>query len=259
MPINPATKGKELIDKLNQLSLANSRDDGFVFAQLRRDAEALLKVDALSGYMVLGAIAAFKRDIVSLHENHRKAIKINPNDPDVHYNYGVSLSSAGFISDGLKEIRKAYDMDSTPSRYLGLIDHIFKACRFIEASELISKFTNRDKYPLAPLLEVAGKVARAKNATDDEMEDLQRTAIRILHEHEIYPERISFRAPMQEASSTIHVLIQIDETIESVVSLNVKFADKLAAENYRPEIIDALSVGYTRGNLLDGHNTPGLA
>ncbi len=72
MPV-PQPKANELIDKINQLKMAE-QPNLFALASIKRDAERLVKAGAGVGYTLLGMVACIEDNEAEMRHFHRAAI-----------------------------------------------------------------------------------------------------------------------------------------------------------------------------------------
>lgn len=103
--------------KTNQLLEAISASDGavelspFQIAHIRRDANALMNVDASDAHMVLGALASEIFDVEQMNSHHGSSIALKPGSADPLANYSVSLQRLGFIEESIAVLEKVVALE----------------------------------------------------------------------------------------------------------------------------------------------------
>lgn len=137
---SPATKAAELLGSL--AALAEESEPGELeLKRLEREAEKLLKIDAVAGHTVLGAAASLRGDIMEVHYRHRLAAHLSGESVEALNNYSTSLIKLGEFTEALEIAGQAC------SRAPGnreVLDRVFVASvltgHFREAYELVSKW-----------------------------------------------------------------------------------------------------------------------
>lgn len=86
----PELKSASLLDRISAFGKQTTAPDEFTLIAMKREAKALLRADAYSAYMALGALAAISWNDEDLDKYHRNAIDIS-GDELAHKNYAISL------------------------------------------------------------------------------------------------------------------------------------------------------------------------
>lgn len=121
---------------------------GLLFAEQGDTAKAVsnwqtsIEQDASygDGYARLSAYYMGKRDYTTAEQYLRSGLRLRPNDPMMHYNFGVFLGQKGFIDSAITEYREALRFDKDLSlaiTNLGILE--FHNRNYKEAVPLLQK------------------------------------------------------------------------------------------------------------------------
>ena len=101
-----ATKSEEIFETLSVI--ANSKElNELDVKKLEREADKLLKVDAVSAYTALGALASLRGDIEEAHSQHKRALKLSSRSAQALHNYAVSLAKLGEFAAAREAVSEA--------------------------------------------------------------------------------------------------------------------------------------------------------
>lgn len=95
----PKTNANGLIDRLNSICEMTSPPAEFQLAALRRDIEALKRVDLATGLMVFGVYHACFGSAEDSIDFHRRSISASGGQPMFYENFAVSLKRMGRFID----------------------------------------------------------------------------------------------------------------------------------------------------------------
>ena len=147
----PATKAAALIEALATLA-EEAEPNNFKLRQLEREAEKLLKFDAVAGYTALGAVASLRGDIEAVHSRHGAALKLSGDSPETLHNYGASLAKVGEFTQALEVARRAHSRaPADPGVFDGVVTASLYTGHFREAYDLVNKWNGaHPERPYAP-------------------------------------------------------------------------------------------------------------
>ena len=178
---SPATTATELIRSL--AALAEKTDpSGFELKRLEREAEKLLKVNAVAGHTALGAAASLRGDAKEVHYRHRLAAKLAGESAETLHNYAASLTKLGEFTKALEIAHRAHSRaPADPDVFGGLVTASVITGHFREAYELVNKWNgaNPDRrfVPDSPVEAILSAVDR-----DVFAEERLREVLAISHE-----------------------------------------------------------------------------
>jgi len=136
----PARKANALIDALAQLDRSGVVDD-LALGRLAREAQALMKTDAVAAHTVLGGIAGFEGDAARVREHHVIALRLSPRDRQVLGNYATALTNVGEMDDAFATIMEAHERYPDDTHVLkGAIGIAVQGVRFGESRALYERW-----------------------------------------------------------------------------------------------------------------------
>ena len=139
----PATIAPGLLARLNELRRQTAASD-VELKRLERQAQRLLKADALTAYMALGAVATLQGDVDGMHANHKRAVDLAPNSALPYQNYGSSLMALARFDEARSIAMKGLQADPDDQDILTLAIHMTLMCGlFSEAQELLNLWASR--------------------------------------------------------------------------------------------------------------------
>jgi len=185
-----SSKTKGLLKDINQW-VGKDKSNNTQLMHWQRQATQLLKLDAVGGYIVLGALASLSADINNIHAHYKNALALAPSNPEVLSNYATCLHNTGFFGEAADLAFRAYHLAPDNLQWLSrLIEHCMAAGRFHRAKKLLNTRT----YKLSPYIlyqrdEFIHQLVDfmdEKSVTDNDLEKLIKTVISVLHQHQIY-------------------------------------------------------------------------
>lgn len=84
------------------------------FPQARSAAQRALDIDATlaDAYAALATTSSFyERDWAKAESEFKRAIELNPNVPNIHYQYGYFLQTTGRCDEGIREFKNAIELE----------------------------------------------------------------------------------------------------------------------------------------------------
>ena len=148
---SPVTKAADLIRSLAALAKEIEPSE-FELKRLEREAEKLLKVDAVAGHTALGAAASLRGDVKEVRYRHRLAAQLSGESAQSLHNFAASLAALGEFTEALEIARRAYSRaPADPDVLDGVVVASFFAGHFREAYELVSKWNgDNPERPYSP-------------------------------------------------------------------------------------------------------------
>jgi tetratricopeptide (TPR) repeat protein len=239
-----ATKTNQLAEEINQLRLI-SKIDSFTIARLEREAQKLVKIDAFSAYQLLGILASLKGDIVSLHKNYEKALKLvvtNQDNARALSNYAASLVNMGYFSEAAELSVKSYGYNP-PSEVIILIPSRLTYAGLIhKAVDLIRKHNLIEFHFVFEIEQFMDK----HGVTDEQLQKLIEIAISVLHEHQFFDFRNSINVEFaeDEYSKWLRYVIKINRSVDEIVEMKYELACALAESDLPTELLLHFIVAY---------------
>ena len=159
---NLATKGAELIDRLNAVMLGAEVDD-LVLRRIRHEAQRLMGADPVEAHTVLGAIATLEGRADEVRQHFRVALQHSGHSASVSRNYSCSLLALGLPDEALDIAKQA--SDRAPDD-LALLEHLITAA--LEAGRLLEARTFRRRF---------GKLSLEPSPPDESVEKMLGDAV----------------------------------------------------------------------------------
>lgn len=179
---------KKVAQELDQLSkLEGPRE--LQVAKVKRSIEQLKSADAVAYYMYLGVLHSILGDYPSSKEFHERSLRLS-SDESVYLNYAVSARRAGFYSQALDILFKAFDKNPGSSQCLmELLDTMYVQGDYRNFGNSIQRFSKANSdFDLSSMvifghIEDALKYLKAAEVPEDEYRKAQSAVNQILVEH----------------------------------------------------------------------------
>lgn len=158
----PATKGAELIDRLNAAMLGAEVDD-LELRRIRHGARQLMGADPVEAHTALGAIATLEGRADEVRKHFRVALQQSSHSAWVSRNYSCSLLALGRPDEALDIAREA--SERAPDD-LTALEHLIAAA--LEAGRLLEARTFRRRF---------GKLSPGRSLPDESVEQMLGDAV----------------------------------------------------------------------------------
>ena len=136
----PATKGSELIDRLNAVVLEAEVDE-LVLRRIRHEAQQLMGADPVEAHTVLGAIATLEGRADDVRKHFRVALQQSGHSASVSRNYSCSLLALGRPDEAFDIAKQASEQaPDDPAVLEHLISAALQAGRLLEARTFRKRF-----------------------------------------------------------------------------------------------------------------------
>jgi len=126
----------EITDKLNYLSY-KERHDPFILKRFEQLANNILAKQPSNAYKILGAVATLSKNINELRYNHEMALQYSTNLTEDYYNYAISLTKLGFLTESIINSKLCFEYNHAYLENLVLL---------IENYNFLGDFRNSMKY-----------------------------------------------------------------------------------------------------------------
>ncbi|MEG3638539.1 tetratricopeptide repeat protein [Magnetococcus sp. PR-3] len=198
---------KQLHRTVSKLFNQDPDPDPFTLRRLRKEAEELQGEDSVTTSLVLARLACMECQPSAMETYYKQLINHNPNHPQTHLEYALSLRKLGYYADARKRSLKAMEIDP---EHPGIEQQIMRDCilcgHFLEAGEHL-KAAIRASKPIFRaqfhFLEGVQELLKQHQWTDEMVSAIPQQAADLLHEHHLYPTGI-LRAP------AVHIVITTD-------------------------------------------------
>ena len=150
MIVQPTRKYEQLIDELN-LMLIEGHINELKLAAIRKEANNILKQDQAEGFCLLGVLAYFNNNLNESRYYHNLAIAWSDKNPNMLFNYAISLKRFGKFAEAMSLGQEAYEKTKSLKHLEFLIDTALKqglnsiAKQYIEEKELLTG----EKHPIS--------------------------------------------------------------------------------------------------------------
>ena len=158
----PATKGAELINRLNAVVLGAEVDD-LVLRRLRHEAQQLMGPAPVEAHTVLGAIATLEGRADDVRKHFRVALQQSGHSASVSRNYSCSLLALGRPDEAFEVAKQA--SERAPDD-LAIFEHLITTA--LEAGRLLEARTLRKRF---------GKLSPARSLPDGSVEQMLGDAV----------------------------------------------------------------------------------
>lgn len=201
---SPVTKAADLIRSLAELARETEPNE-FELKRLEREAEQLLKVDAVAGHTALGAAASLRGNTSEVHYRHRLAAKLSGESAETLHNYVASLTKLGEFTDALEIARRAYSRaPADPDVLDGLVAASVFTGHFREAYELVSEWNAANpERPFVPDSSVEAVLSAVDRDvfTEERIREILAIAHAVLRASKIRTRRVEVHADEHESDS----------------------------------------------------------
>lgn len=245
-------KTENFLKEINHLiERAGATTDEVTLARWVKEAQQLIDkgIDQIGGYILLFAIALFRRDVRQLKKNYQQAItKGVSDDPLIYINYFNCLIKLGYISAGFDIVLTASKIFFNNLKVISeSIDYAIFAGHYKLAQELIGKFhklSPNNQLPEEELVDFAQK----RNLNEAEIQKYISIAMEVFH-HLQNPAKVIIKMRGEifadEESEWTQLGIWIDNiSVEELADITFNLCDALAEENFSLEITSQFLVSY---------------
>jgi predicted Zn-dependent protease len=232
-------KTNELIDKINSFFSEYRRPTEFEIKLLKKEAENLKKVDYCDYYQLLGQIALFENNKKSMVSHFENAIKLNPNDFVLQYNYAISLQNRGLIKLAVEQAKQFLGKyPNNASALICLVDALILSCRLNEAMNVLNTIDDKTSFNPKNInnLTQGFKIFNQAGLSDDEAQQIQELSCRLIDDKNLYV----FEHEYTISENILHYIVYIDVPIKDIFDLNWELAGVLAERlnNMRCEVLN---------------------
>lgn len=234
---NLATKGAELIDRLNAVMLGAEVDD-LVLQRIRHEAQRLMGADPVEAHTVLGAIAALEGRADEVRKHFRVALQQSGHSASVSRNYSCSLLALGLLDEALDIARQA--SERAPDD-LTALEHLIVAA--LEAGRLLEARTFRRRFnklsperapPDESVEQMLGDAVDRGVFREESIQEVLRTVHEILAAAGVRRTNLSDLATYAADPGSFLFRVHVLASPERAAELNEALADRIAA---RPELM----------------------
>ena len=200
----PAPKSAELLASLVAMA-GEAEPNRFELKRLEREAENLVKVDAVAGYTALGAAATLRGDVEAVHSRHQLALRLSGELPEALHNYAASLTKLGEFAKALEVARRAHDRaPADPAVLDSLVTTAIFAGHFREAYGAVNQWNDANpERPYAsdwPVEAILNAVER-KVFTEERLREVLDIAHETLRSAKVRTSRVEVHADEHEPDS----------------------------------------------------------
>lgn len=230
----PQTRYNSIIEQINDL-LQKGVDD-LSYRRLEREARSLVAVDALQGYMALGAVAALRHDAQAVKEWHDKTLLLAKNNSSVLYNYAVSLQIVGLNAESAVYAKAAMDYSDNNERYAGLfLKTMVGAGQLIEALERKQRVSSLSGEFAG--LSAAVSYMQQHGIADADIAPIAKAAEAVIVEAKIP----SVTVELSSDDEGIALAFMVSESDgQKLAALDIQLAEKIAAIEAKPGIASSV-------------------
>jgi hypothetical protein len=222
MTMQAAPKTEELGNNINYFFDNNLRPAPLEILRLKKEAENLLTIDAVSAYNYLSRIAVLENNRKTVISNYKKSIKLVPNNYVTHFNYPISLARCGLHDLALKKARENVKMFSNDKNVLKqLLSPLIFTARFNEARELLNKIEDKTQLQF---INHAARIFDEANLTDGEAQHLQTLAYSVIEKNNLY----YFEPTINIIDDCVCFTLYVDLPVEEIFDINWELAGVLA-------------------------------
>ncbi|VAX16427.1 hypothetical protein MNBD_NITROSPINAE03-1682 [hydrothermal vent metagenome] len=234
MSLQPKLKSEEFFERIANLS-QEDRNNVFKINALRKDAEALVKNDPFSAYMLLGMLSGIEAKMNEVRDYFNRVIKISPNSYIGYYNFAIALHSNGFHSEASTHAIKANELNPGDTKILDLLVNNYLASgRYRDANDWLQKWDRvmpKKPHKETNILRQIYPFISEQKIADDDVERLQKLAYSLLLENNVSITEKRMMILEDEESRWLNYMIGIDEPVTEIVDLNEKLAERMADED----------------------------
>jgi len=241
-PAIPLTKASELLTKFCELVKSTRPIDAFTLRRMEAEAQAEIKHDPDTAYMLLGAIAATRWDVAGLRRNHMAAIRLS-DDETTRTNYAVSLEHVGMLQDAAKEAEAAFRLAPTDLVILELaIKYHWMAGMLGSLRTLLLDFEKRTKvkHPCEAHAQELELVFERTGTEQSEYAKSIEIAFDVLRKAKLRISQTAVDIDLDEGDESVLYSLEIRSTDEQIEPWRSMLAQRLCDElgdRWRPEVL----------------------
>ena len=247
----PEIKANSLNKQADSLFGEPDRDE-FTIAKLKTEAKQLVPTDPFNGKILLGKLAALEHKIVELRNNFESAIKLQPNNPVGISSYAGSLDFLGFFSEARELGKKAYNLAQGDPIYLtNVIEGSIHSGRFQDALKYLKKWDAlmpKERHSIAQQIVQFADFLLSNGISDDSVEMYQQIVSDLMHDSEIYTFEGQRDILEDEDSACLSIMIEINNSLEEIVQLNMKLAEIIARTELPDNLTDHVNYVFVTKN-----------
>ena len=241
---NLATKGAELIDRLNAVRGGTEVDD-LVLRRIRQEAQQLMGADPVEAHTVLGALASLEGRADEVQKHFRVALRQSGHSASVSRNYSSSLLALGRLDEAFEIARQA--SERAPDD-LAILEHLISTA--LQAGRLLEARTFRKRFGrLSPERSLPGESVEQMldDAVDrgvfreESVQEVLRTAHETLAAAGVRRTDHSELRTYAADPDSFLFLVHVFASPERAADLNEALADRIAD---RPELMADPGVGF---------------
>jgi tetratricopeptide (TPR) repeat protein len=238
------TVGNKLIDKLNEAVFDNIPND-IVIAGLRKEANALLKVEPAEGYTVLGAIECVCGNTQAMIENHERARRIAPSDGFVLSNYASTLAISWMLEEQFDVLTEMFQKHINYAETLTKLSYNRAIYGDYEtASQMSQRFLNEvrdaDPYDVTEMKVTvkAYEFIKSVNLARDEVQNYASVMNEILKQERLIPSSLhEWLTPDNKLVRDI--VLKVDD--DKIAELNDRLIDHLIEIHFSDTFLSSFS------------------
>ena len=240
----PATKGAELINRLNAALLGAEVDD-LVLRRIRHEAQQLMGADPVEAHTVLGAIATLEGRADDVRKHFHVALQQSGHSASVSMNYSCSLLTLGRPDEAFEIAKQA--SERAPDD-LAVLEHLSSAA--LEAGRLLEARTFRKRFgrlsserslPDGSVVQMLGDAVDRGVFREESIQEVLRTAHEILAAAGVRRTNLSELKTYGTEPDSFLFLVHVFASPERAAELNEALADRIAD---RPEPMADPGVGF---------------
>lgn len=231
-----ATKGAELIDRLNVIALGAEVDD-LALRRIRQEAQRLTGADPVGAHTTLGAIAALECRADDVRKHFRVALQQSGHSASVSRNYSCCLLNLGRTAEALEFAKQA--SERAPDD-LAVLEHLITAALeagcFLEARTLrkrLGKLSPKRSLPDESVEQMLIDAVDRGAFREESIQEVLRTVHEILADTGIRRASRSARVYATDPDSFLFEIL-VFASPERAADLNGMLADRIAD---RPELM----------------------
>lgn len=244
-----ATKAEQLFAELETLR-STPEINPFTFKRLQREANGLLKVDALSAYQILGVLSGFAGHIAEIRKNYERALQLATTSlkkSEALYNYAASLSYVGYFAESVEFIDQAQTLVTIPDfRLLDSVQMYSRAGLFHRAKQHIDKIELLDK-ELSKVIFSIMQFMDKHAVHDESYQKLLEIAVSVLHQHQFFnfhSRNIVIGFAEDDNSRWFRYVIKVNRPVGEIVEMKYELACQLAEMDLPLNLLSHFIVTY---------------
>ena len=219
----------ELRKRIDQF-LNTKKIDSMALEQFKSQVKSLLELEVPNVYLALGTIASLENDIDNVHYYYQQAIELFSRKADILASYADSLARIGRFSAATDLMLEAYYLLPGGIDYLDDAIHLCGVTgRFHLVSELL-RIKTQVTYSFQTLVSKIVQLMDETQVTDEELENLIKITLMVLHRHDIIinSQQISFSMEEDYYSKWFRYAIHTDKVpMKQIVPLISEISGEL--------------------------------